>query len=118
MTCSIKKDGRIIIRSSTSIFESLYHEIKDTVDQEKLKTNKEFDLFIEELDNSVFTMGGVRIDIKEIFTQSSNLTLLIALLERAIYTLKNQVRDYVIVDLWKFHAELIKYKEELEAQEK
>lgn len=116
MTCAIKKNGHILIRRSTSIFESLYHEINDIVEQEEVETNDEFNHFMNELDHSVFTMGGVAPDIGHTFTQSANLDILILLLERVIYILRSQVQTYVVEDLWKLHAALIKYKEELVAQ--
>lgn len=116
MSCSIEKNGQIIFRSSISIFESLYHEIKELVTVENLKTNSEFDIFMEKLDETTFTLGGTTIDIAEIFNNSKNLKILMDLLERSIIKLKPQIRDFVLKDLWNFYGELDKYKEELEAQ--
>lgn len=116
MSCSIKKNGQIIFRSSVSIFESLYHEIKELLTAENLKTNSEFDIFIEKLDETTFTLGGTSIDIAEIFNNSKNLELLINLLEKSIIKLKPQIRDFVLKDLLDFYFELKKYKEELETE--
>lgn len=118
MACSIKKNKEIIFRSTAGVFERLYHAMNDIVEQEEVETNEEFDHFMEKLDETLFTLGGTLIDVEKIFTRSKNLELLISLFERAIYMVRSRVRDYVIEDLWKFYAELIKYKEELVAQGK
>ena len=118
MAASIFKNKVEIFRSSVSIFECLYHEMNDVVEQEGVETNEEFDRFMEKLEETSFTLGGTLIDIQRIFTQSKNLDLLITLVERAIYVLRSHVREHVIENLWKFHAELIKYQEELKAQGK
>ena len=115
MAGSIFKNKVEVFRSSVGVLECLYNEMNDVVEQEEVETNEEFDRFMEKLEETSFTLGGTLIDIQRIFTQSKNLDLLITLVERAIYVLRSQVREYVVEKLWKFHAELIKYKEELEA---
>ena len=118
MAASIFKNDDEIFRCSIGIFDSLYNEMNDIVQQEEVETNKEFDHFMKELDETLFTLGGTLIDVEEIFTQSKNLDILISLVERVIYILRSQVQKYVVEKLWKFHAELIKYQEELKAQGK
>ena len=64
----------------------------------------------------VYDGGGV-INNKSNIKNSNDLITLIDFLEQTINKLKHELKDWALADLWKFHAELVKYKEELEAQD-
>ena len=118
MSCTIELKDKTILETSVGVFESLFHEFNNLKEKENLQINKEFELFMEKIDNAIFTLGGVCIDIEKIFHNSNNLELVIFLLEITINKIKYELRDRAIENLWKFHGELVKYKEELEALDK
>lgn len=115
MSCTIELKDKTILKTSVGVFESLFYEFKDLIEEQNISVNQEFELFKEKLDDSIFTLGGVCIDIENIFHNSKNLHLLIILLEKTIEKIKHELKDWALADLWKFHGELVKYKKELEA---
>lgn len=115
MSCLIEKNDKIILEGSTGLLEDLFYEFQDIIEEENLKINSEFDYFMDKLEKTIFTHGGALVDIAAIFHSSENLQLLIMLLEKTIPRIKYGLKEHAILDLWKFHRELVNYKEELEA---
>lgn len=118
MSCLIEKNDKIILECSTGLLEDLFYEFQDIVLEENLKTNPEYDHFMIKLDETIFTHGGAFINITDIFKSSINIYFLITILEKAILKIKPRLKEHAILDLWNFHGELVKYKEELESQGK
>lgn len=118
MSCTIELKDQTILKTSVGVFESLFYEFNKRIEEENIDLNEDFKVFLEKLDKSSLTLGGVCIDIAKIFHSSDNVKLLIHLLEEAILKIGCELRERALDNLWKFHAELVKYKEELEAQGK
>lgn len=112
MSCLIEKNDKIILECSTGLLEDMFYEFQDIIEEENLKINSEFDYFLDRLEKTILTHGGALVDIAAIFRSSANLQLLIMLLEMTIPRIQHGLKEHAILDLWKFHSELVKYKEE------
>lgn len=118
MSCIIENNQKEILECSAGLLEDLFYEFQNILREEGLETDNEFNSFLIKLNESFFTHGSVIVDIAAIFHSSDNINFLIKIVAKTIPRIKNGLKEHAIANLWKFHAELVKYKEELEAQGK
>lgn len=119
MSSEILNKGKEVLKTSWGIFDSLYYNFLEIAQEQKiLEKNRS----ILEL---ISYMGVINenpcnscFDIADFIKDSKSAYLLMGLLEETIKKIKHELKDWAIADLWKFHAELVKYKEELESQGK
>jgi len=113
MSCLIEKGNKIILECSVGVLEDFYYEFQNLIFKNELKTNLEFDNFMNKLNESMFTHGGATIDIESLFTSPDNLLLLIELTQKTITIIESSLKDYAVIAVHDFYDELVKYHEEL-----
>lgn len=118
MSCIINKNKDEILECSTGLIEDLFYEFKNIIREDNLKAGKELEYFLLKLGETIVTHGGAHIDIAVIFNSSRNVNFVIKLLEKTIPKIQSGLREHAILSLWDFRDELIKYKKELESQQK
>ena len=118
MACSIFLKGVRVLRSSNGVWETLQDALKEFIDIENIQLNDELTELIEY--HMDMAKCGWGFDVAKVFTTSYNLGFFIYLLDCILPKLEQEqtFADWMQESLWKFYAEIVKYKEELVAQGK
>ena len=112
MSCNIYINEKKVFKTSCRIFDSLDYGFLEESE------NSEFAYFITNMEQANEMNCCYGFDIGDFIRSKKSVLILIDLLKKIIHKIKHQLKDWALADLWKFHTELIKYKEELEAQGK
>lgn len=116
MAFRIMKKNIELIECSSGMFDTLTYNFEELIRKKRINTS-EIIILINEMKFHTETMYPV-FDISEFIQESRSIKIVIDLLEQTIAKIQHTLREQALKNLWKFHAELVKYKEELEAQGK
>lgn len=117
MSCNIYINDKRVLKTTSGLFDTLYYSFEEILEQQSI-----YDIEIKSFMNNMEQANNIGcsygFDIGENIKTSKNIFLIINLLEETIKKFKPRLKDWAVEDLWKFHGELAKYKEELESQGK
>ena len=97
---------------------TLRSELMEFIDMQNIQLNDELTEFVEYYMD--MAQCGWGFDVAKVFTNSYNLGFFIYLLDCILLRLEQEqtFADWMQESIWKFYAEIVKYKEELVAQGK
>ena len=113
MSISIRLQDKIILRCKNSIFSILHETIMKIIEKKKLKLNKLISYVLDELDQNIWGLGMVSLDISNYLKTKKDVVLFAQLVNESIHSLEknNVLADFASEALKNFHQELIKYYE-------
>lgn len=119
MSSEILNNGKEILKTTWGVFDSLYYNFLEIAQEQKiLEKNKAILELISYMGVINENPCNYCFDIGDFIKDSKSVYLLMGLLEETIKRIQHHLKDWTLADLWKFHGELVKYKEELESQGK
>lgn len=117
MSCEILKNGEEILQCSSTTFNLLYVFFTKFFEQyHALQNNRELAHFMEHMEMYIDKGGSYWFDISNYIKESKNMALLNTMMQQFRIKIGPLTNDKSQAIFASFHAELIKYKEELEAQ--
>ena len=111
MSADILIGNKVILKTSSGVFETLYYELRDIIDDKKDFISSEIEEFIDIME--VYKQGGCYFYIDKYITTSKGVSELLNLMKQAIMQLKNQFPQSVISSLMAFCQDLQQYGDNL-----
>jgi len=116
MSADILIGNKVILKTSSVVFETLYYELRDIIEDKKDFISSEIEEFIDAME--IYKQGGCYFHIDKYITTSKGVSELLNLLEQAIMQLKNQFPQGVVSSLMVFSQDLKQYGDDLAKQGK
>ena len=108
-------DSKEILDAKNTIFGSLHESIISIIEDEKLKINSTLEAMLEKMDQRVYGIGAIWVDIADYLKTKEEVLFFADLVKRGI---EKEHKQYpfippILDSLWNFHIELLKYREKL-----
>lgn len=111
MSADILIGNKVVLKTSSGVFEALYYELRNIIDDKKDSISSEIEEFIDAME--IYKQGGCYFYIDKYIATSKGVFALLNLLEQAMAQLNNQFPQSIVSSLMAFCQDLKQYGDDL-----